>query len=88
MVELGCHWRSADGLSRLPTRSSETHRLLYESQTWMNQSSITNCNGTGLTIYAGFSGPVQPNFFVGTNSVRVGKSNSHPTSQAHRLLAS
>ena len=48
----------------------------------MNQSSITNCNGTGIAIWAGFSGPVEPNFFVGTNSVRVGKSNSHPTSQA------
>ena len=66
---LGC---SADSLSGLPTHSSETHRYLYESQTWMNQSSITNCNGTGLSIWCGFSGPVKPNFFVGTNSVRVG----------------
>ena len=84
---IGRHWCSADSLCGLPTLSSETHRRLYESRTWMNQSSVTNCNGTGISIWAGMSGAVHPNFFVGTNSVRVGKSNSHPTSQEHRLIA-
>ena len=80
---LGC---SADSLSGLPTHSSETHRYLYESQTWMDQSSITNCNGTGISILNGFTGPVEPNFFVGTNSVRSGKSNSRPNPN-HPLIA-
>ena len=83
MVELGCHWRSADGLSRLPTRSSETHRDPYESQTWMTQSSITNCSGNAISLLAGFSGAIKPNFFVGTNSVRrpvelMSKARKHP----------